>query len=104
MKTLEFDYFFKQLKAGMCIDESCFYFSDDAKKDEHYVGFLPQYEKPYWVGYCDIPDGTEFRTAEELVNAKIFQGKSLKEKWDTVRFVSIEGLCLEDWLEFFKHV
>jgi hypothetical protein len=81
MNTLDYEYFFRQLKAGISIDETCFYFVDDPQKEEHYIGFLPQYEKPYWVGYCDIPDGCEFHTAEELVNAKIFDGQSLIERW-----------------------
>ena len=104
MCTLDYDFFFKQLKAGMWIDETCFYFSDDPKEEEHYIGFLPEYEKPYWSGYCDIPDGTEYETAEELVNAPIWDGKSLKERWSEVRICHIEGLSLEDWMESCKHV
>lgn len=30
-----------------------------SQKSEHYIGFLPQFEKPYWVGYCDIDEGYE---------------------------------------------
>ncbi len=104
MDTLDYNYFFKQLKEGISIDETCFYFVDDPEESEHYLGFLPEYEKPYWVGYCDTPDGCEYDTAEELVEAKIFNGKSLKERWDNVRIISIWGLCLEDWLTGCKHV
>lgn len=100
---LEFDYFFKQLKSVVSIDETCFYFTDDAQESEHYIGFLPDFEKPYWVGYCDINDGCEFYTAEELV-AKIFDGKSLRERWNYVRIVSIWGICLDDWIESCRHV
>ena len=102
-ELLDYDFFYKQLSAGIMIDETCFYFKDDPAKEEHYLGYLPQYDKPYWVGYCDIPDGTEFFTAEELVNAKIFNGSSLKERWDHVRIISIEGICLESWLERCRH-
>ncbi|OQB11929.1 MAG: hypothetical protein BWY15_02359 [Firmicutes bacterium ADurb.Bin193] len=104
MDTLDYDFFFKQLKAGVSIDETCFYFADDMQQSEHYLGFLPQYDKPYWVGYCDIPDGCEFHTAEELVEAKIFDGKSLKERWNTVRIISIWGICLDDWIKHCPHV
>lgn len=51
---MDWDFFFRQLAAGMNIDETCFYFSDDPNEEEHYLGYLPQYDKPYWVGYCDI--------------------------------------------------
>ena len=100
-----FDYylFMKQLEAGESIDETCFYFTDDPTESEHYVGYLPQYEKPYWVGYCDIPDGTEFYSAKELVDAKIFDGKSLRERWDDVCIVSIAGADLENWMKNYIH-
>lgn len=104
MDTLDFDYFFKQLKAGICIDETCFYFIDDEKEKEHYLGFLPQYDLPYWIGYCDIPGGAEYKTAEELVNAKVFDGKSLLERWESVRICSLGGICLDDLMESCPHV
>ena len=104
METLGFDYFFRQLESGVNIDETCFYFTDDDNETERYLGFIPQYDKPYWVGYCDISGGAKFHTAEELVNAKIYHGKSLTERWDSVRIVSIIGICLEEWRAYFGHV
>lgn len=96
--TMEWDFFFERLSKGNNIDETCFYFTDEPDESEHYLGFLPEYEKPYWVGCCDMPNGKEYYTAEELVNDKIYNGKSLKERWSEVRICSIEGICLEDWL------
>lgn len=87
----------------MNIDETCFYFSDDEQELEHYVGYLPQYEKPYWIGYCDIEDGCEFESAEELVNAPVFDGRSLKERWNETVIISVEGISLEEWLKHMKH-
>lgn len=31
------------------IDETSFIFKDDTSKIEHFIGFLPQNELPYWV-------------------------------------------------------
>ena len=104
MDTLDYDFFYKQLKAGISIDETCFCFSDDPEKSEHCIGFLPQYETPYWIGDCDIPNGCEYKTVEELVDAKIFDGKSLKERWTSVRILSIFGICLDDWLKNCRHI
>lgn len=104
MEGLDFDYFYRQLVAGKNINETQFYFADDPDEMDHYLGYLPQYDLPYWVGYCDIEDGAEFKTADELINAPIFDGQSLKNRWDMVRIVSIEGVSLEDWLECFSHV
>lgn len=102
--TLKWEFFFKQLLSGVNIDETCFYFIDDPNEEEHYIGFLPGFEKPYWTGYCDVPDGTEYYTTEELVNDRIYDRKSLKERWGEVRICSIEGVCLEEWLKHFEHI
>ena len=37
---MDWDFFFRQLAAGMNIDETCFYFSDDPNEEEHYLGYL----------------------------------------------------------------
>ena len=103
MDRLEFSYFYKQLVVGKWINETQFYFADDPNEIDRFLGYLPQDELPYWVGYCDIKGGTEFRTAEELINAPIFNGKSLKERWNMVRIVSIEGISLGDWITSVPH-
>lgn len=95
---------FRQLEAGAMIDETCFYFKDDPEEEEHYLGYLPKYKKPYWVGHCDIKDGCEFETASELMNAPIYNGKSLKSRWNEVVVVSIEGLDVEEWMEYCYHI
>lgn len=56
-----------------------FYFNDDPEQKEHMIGCIRKYDKPYWIGYCDIPDGCEFYTAVEMTEAKVFNGKSIKE-------------------------
>lgn len=99
---MDWAFFYKQLESGKNIDETCFYFADDPGKNEHYLGCLPQYEKPFWVGYCDIENGCEFESAAELVNAPIFDGRTLKERWNQVKICSIEGLDVESWLKRVK--
>ncbi len=99
---LTFEFFYKQLKKGMNINEICFCFKDD-EVTEYYLGYISRNEKPYWVGQCDIKDGCEFYSAEELINAKIYNGQSLLECWDNIIFLSIEGVQVDEWLEFFEH-
>lgn len=101
---MEWSFFFKQLDTGMMVNETCFYFTDDPTEEECYLGYLPQYEKPYWAGYCDVKDGCEFETADELVNAPIYDGRSLKSRWDNVTIISIEGLSVDDWSMCCRHV
>lgn len=86
------------------VDETLFYFDDGPKnQQEHYLGCLREYDKPYWVGYCDIPDGEEFLTAKEMLEAKIFEGKSIKDRWEHVVIVNIGGFCWEDWLDMYMN-
>lgn len=97
LKIFEYDEVF-------LVDETLFYFDDEPKnQQEHYLGCLREYDKPYWVGYCDIPDGEEFLTAKEMLEAKIFEGKSIKDRWEHVVIVNIGGFCWEDWLDMYMN-
>ena len=81
------------------IDETSFYFDDEPENAQmHYLGCIRKYEKPYWIGYCDIPDGCEFLTASEMLHAKVFHGSSIKERWDHIIIETLGGIGLEDWL------
>lgn len=81
------------------INETLFYFDDDIDETDHMLGCIRNYEKPYWIGYCDIADGCEFNTANELLSAKIFDGKSMKERWEHIIFETVGGIGLKDWLD-----
>lgn len=84
------------------IDETLFYFDDEpANERTHYLGCIRKYDKPYWVGYCDVPNGCDFLTASDLLNAKIFGGKSIKDRWEHVVIEQIGCIGLEDWLVFY---
>lgn len=84
------------------IDETMFYFDDDFEETEHYLGCIRKYNKPYWAGYCDFLDGYECATAIELLNAKIYNGQSIKEKWEHIIFVNIGGIPINDWLDYYN--
>ena len=56
-------------------------------------------EKPFWIGDCDIPGGVSFLTAEELVNAAVFGGKSMREIWPLMEIDGAAGMPLEVWME-----
>lgn len=83
------------------IDETLFYFDDEPEFERtHYIGCIRKYKKPYWAGYCDIKDGAEFLTAQELFTAKIYNGKSIKDRWSHLVLVEIGGISAGEWLEF----
>ena len=83
------------------IDETSFYFRDDPRKTERFIGYLPQYDLPYWVGYCDVEGGCEFKTARELFEAPVFDGKSIKDRWNEVEMITIGAIDVDEWNEFF---
>ena len=89
------------IKSGTNADETVFYFKNDINEVEHYIGFLPQYEEPYWAGLCDIENGCSFKTAEELFNAKIYDGKSIKDRWNEVVLLEIASIGIDEWAEVF---
>lgn len=97
--TITYDILLELFRAGKHVDETNFYFEDDPDEQEHFLGYLPEVseEKPYWVGYCDIKDGCEFSTAEEMFEAKIFEGRSLRDRWDSVVLVNIGGISVSDY-------
>lgn len=86
------------------VDETTFYFDDDPDEQEHYLGWIGGQEKPYWVGYCDIPDGCEYSSAEEMFTAKIYEGRSLKERWEQADICNIGGIDAETWLSYYEEV
>lgn len=100
-ELITFDMFLKAFEHDdiFPVDETSFYFSDNPNETDHCLGCLREYEKPYWVGYCDVPDGCEYATASEMLEAKIFDGKSIKDRWDSVVLCSIGGIPVEDWLD-----
>ena len=85
----------KMFRNGFGVDETVFYFNDDKEQREHYIGYISKYDKPYWAVYCDIDNGVEFKTADELFNAKIYDGKSIKDRWEQIVLTEIGGLSIE---------
>lgn len=103
VSSLHIDYLIQEFKAGMNVDETSFSFEKDNQDLIRYIGYSENEPLPYWAGLCDLPDGRRFRTADELFEAKIYDGKSLKERWDEVTIYSINSLPLDDWLSCLPH-
>lgn len=103
VSTLHIDYLIQEFKAGMNVDETSFTFEKDNQDLLRYIGYSENDPLPYWAGLCDLPNGRRFQTADELFEAKIYYGKSLKERWDEVTIYSINSLPLDDWLSCLPH-
>ena len=103
VSSLQIDYLIQEFKAGMNVDETSFSFEKDNQDFIRYIGYSENDPLPYWAGLCDLPDGRRFQTADELFEAKIYDSKSLKERWDEVTIYSINSLPLDDWLSCLPH-
>ena len=71
------------------------------KHDEFWMGKTEREdsdEQALWIEADDVPY-KEFTTFEELLQAKLIQGKSLCEVWDDLIFLSIEGESPSSWYE-----
>ncbi|HFR3294454.1 TPA: hypothetical protein ACHU5I_000321 [Streptococcus suis] len=99
---LQYDYFLQEFEAGMNVDETAFRFETDNQDILRYIGYSGN-EEPYWAGLSDLPDGGRFKTANELFEAKIYDGQSLKERWSEINIYSIHSLPLDDWLSCVPH-
>jgi len=101
VESISIDMLIEFFSMGKNVQDTVFVFNDDPEQEVHYIGVEHRFEpdKPYWAGYCDIKNGISFPTAEELFDAKIYDGKSIRERWDHIELWDIAGLSPEDWLE-----
>lgn len=70
-----------------------------------YMGKLitQQGEEIYWLGLtADGNQGYDFTSAESMLNAKVAEGKSLKEAWDKLIFHTIDSCDAESRLAYYK--
>lgn len=98
-RKISFDLFRDELIKGQYMYENNFYIDGIDKYNDCWIGFNDQFEEPYWFGIT--PDGNnayEYNTADEILNAKVFDGKSMYELWDKVYFYSLNGVDVLEWI------
>ena len=107
--NMEYALFLRCLKE--CADEmneTEIWFLDDEDRGECILGYIPYislnnrdkkyFDKPYWIGTgCDVKDGMDFLTAEELLEAKVYGGRSIKDAWNQVWVIVLGMTSPEDW-------
>ena len=49
-----------------------------------------------FAGLCDVEGGCLFSTAKELFEARIYDGKSIRERWQELVMIGMGGLPIED--------
>ena len=102
------------------INETWFMFLDDQDRGECILGFIPLLPtpwsqwtndpntwepkpnpKPYWVGTgCDLHNGAGFATADELLQAPVYGGRSIASAWDHICVFNLGGVPLDAWFRY----
>ncbi|MBR1764377.1 MAG: hypothetical protein IJ746_03185 [Ruminococcus sp.] len=79
------------------VDGTVFYFDDDNTKDEktYYICCDHYYNKPYWITKLDNPISDKYSTASELLTARVFNGRSLKDRYEHMVIEEI-GIMLSE--------
>ena len=83
LKKTSYSDFIDQINGKKIMAETCFYFSDDPWKKTYLLICHRMMIQPILIR-AGLRKEYRFNTAEEMGEAKIFHGKSLKEKWDQV--------------------
>lgn len=94
---IPYDLFKDKLKKGDDLYENNFEIIGDDYFDDCWIGYSEEFNE-YWFGLT--PDGSnayDYKTADEILNAPVFNGKSMHELWNKVKFYSINGLGAKDW-------
>lgn len=106
--NMDFDLFLRCLtEAHDAIDETEFMFLDDMDRDACMLGYIDcggidgerrGVDNHYWIGNgCDVNDGMEFTSAEALLEAKVYGGRSISEAWDEVCVLHFGYVPLDIW-------
>ena len=83
----------KSLARAKTFFENSFYVENSDKYCDCWMGFNKKFSEPYWYGLTpDGKNGYDFKTAEEMFNAKVFDGRSIKDLWRDIYFTSINGI------------
>ncbi|HLR35251.1 MAG TPA: hypothetical protein VK071_08005 [Tissierellales bacterium] len=91
------------VKYSSCIEMN-FCIDNDPEYEDCWLGKMPDtYSKEvYWFGL--IPDGSEaydYDKLEDLLNAKVFHGKSLCEIINEITWFSLDGCGIEERLPYY---
>ena len=57
----------------------------------------------YWFGLtADGSEAYDFDSVRQLLETKVFNGKSLKEIWELITIISIDGCDVEDRISYYS--
>ena len=90
MEKLSFENFIKLLEGQMNQTRWIIYFKDDNLKRKYEIGTFKMLIKPYWIKDRHNNRKYDYELEQgtyKLVSDKVFNGKSLKERWNEAVFI-----------------
>lgn len=102
-EKVSYKLFRQKLIEGNNIYENNFYIEDSDKYDDCWIGLSENGKcKLYWFGLnLGEENDYEYRTADEILNAKVFDGKSMHESCNFTRQMFLPRVQYRQFL-FFK--
>lgn len=93
------------LKNNSCIEMN-FSIKNDTKYKDCWIGKMPDDNKfgkeVYWFGLVeDGSQGYEYDTLDDLIKAKVFNGKSLSEIFNKIIWNTLDGCSFEERLSYY---
>lgn len=95
-------------KNPLLLNESAFRFVSDPISPrqpgyitERMIGWCEGEKHPYWIGGCDNDREAQFDTAEELLHAPVFSGRSMADRWHEILWLSLMSIDPSEWTEHF---
>lgn len=94
---IRYDYFRERLIKKDDICEINFSITGNNDYQNCWMGYSDD-EDCYWFGLSDAKQSYDYKTADDILNAKVFDGKSMCELWDKVEFYTVNGVSSHTWV------
>lgn len=103
---ISFDTFKKLLTTHLrdnCCQEILFKLENSEKYNHCWMGVINKNgSSEYWFGLTsDGKEAYDYTNFDQMTSAPVFNGKSLKEIWDTINILSINGCSPESMIPFY---
>jgi aminoglycoside 6'-N-acetyltransferase I len=97
---IPYDLFREKLIARENVCEINFGIEDSDKYSDCWIGYSENFGD-YWFGLTqDSNNAYDYKIADEILNAPVFDGKSMHDLWDKVVFYQMDGLSADDWFVY----
>ena len=95
----------EELKTEPCIEVE-FRVDNDAKYQNACLGKMIDsgtQKELYWYGLTsDGMEAYDYYSIEHFINAKVFNGKSIKEIWELISIISVDASDVKEQILFYK--